>query len=293
MKYFHTTTYNIKNNNEFKVCVLSDIHFSKQFKNSKLNYIKKYLLNLKPNYILIAGDLLDSLDEIKNSKENKRLYNWLEEIASISKVFIVLGNHDMVKKHHDKFKYDNRTSFFKKICKIDNLYILDNDIYEDKNIYICGITESAKFYKTCDIEVLKVDLNQNSELLNYNNKNKVKILLIHSPVGFNDEEIINITHNFDYVVTGHMHNGCVPPIINDIWRSTRGIITPKKRLFVKNQRNTLRNNKDKLLVNGPVTTFSKSAGIIHYFNIIYPIYNSVFVFNKNNKFNIKRKYHLK
>ena len=287
MRCFHTTTYNINSNKEFKICILSDIHFSKQFKTSRLNYIKNYIFELNPDYIFIAGDLLESLDVIKREKEKTRIKTWLVNISKVSKIFIVLGNHDMFRNH----KFDKKNSFFKSINEIKNIFVLDNEIYEDNNIYVCGVTESPRFYKTSDIEVLKEDLNRSCEYLKYN-KMKAKFLLIHSPVGFDVEEINNITKNFDYIITGHMHNGCVPPIINELWKSTRGIISPKKKFFIKNERNTLNKKDDRLLVNGPVTTFSNYSGFMHYFNIIYPIYNSVFEFNKK-EFNIKRKYHLK
>ena len=95
---------------------------------------------------------------------------------------------------------------------------------------------------------------------------------------------------FDYFITGHMHNGCIPPIINEIIKGNKGIISPTKKLFPKNTRNTITTIEDKLLVNGPITTFHERTKILQIFNIFYPINMSILEFKKSNKEDLKIKY---
>ena len=289
MKYFHTTTYYLKGNNKFNICILSDIHFSKQVNNNNLKKIKNYLLKLNPTYIFIAGDLLDILDKIKDKKEKNRLINWLTEISGISKVILIRGNHDMVRRDKRKLKEDKRNKFFESLNKISNIYYLDDSKYEDDNIYVCGLKQTLEYYKTGDYNLLKEILIKNKKLLN-KKTDKMKFLLIHSPIGIeNDDPLLK---NIDYVITGHMHNGCVPPIINELWKSTKGFVSPAKHLLTKNERNTLNKETDKLLVNGPVTTLS-SCTKIKILDFIFPLYNTVFEFDKQNEFKKQKRYHLK
>ena len=87
-----------------------------------------------------------------------------------------------------------------------------------------------------------------------------------------------------------MHNGCITPIINEINKGSRGLISPTKQIFPKNTRNTLNKIEDKLLVNGPITTFHEKTKILQLFNIFYPINMSILELKKSNKEDIKVQY---
>lgn len=289
MRLFHTTTYELYNKDDIKLCIISDIHFSKIVKDKKLNHILKYMKKVNPSYILIPGDFIDSTNEIEDELEKKRFLNWLKKLSNISKVIISIGNHDVTKTVGKKELYDYKKDFFDEINKIDNIYLLNNDIYEDKYIRICGITITFDCYFSEDKKVLLENLEKNKLLLQ--KANKLNILMIHSPINLNDKEVEEKIKCFDFYISGHMHNGCIPPIVNEVWKSTRGIITPTKKLFKKNTRNSLTKKGDKLLISGPVITFSKKSGFVKNFDFIYPMYISIMNFNKNNDFNIKRKYH--
>ena len=88
-----------------------------------------------------------------------------------------------------------------------------------------------------------------------------------------------------------MHNGCVFPILNELWRSEKGIISPKKEFFSNNSRNTLNNIDDKLLVNGPITTFHGNKKLFSKLNFLFPINVSLMIFNNgNDNFKLEYKY---
>ena len=295
MKKLHTTTYKLYNKNNIRISIISDIHFSRGSL-KKLEILLKHLTNIKPNYILIPGDLIDSSDAVKDTKVKEELLSFIKNLSKISKVIISLGNHDFykIKKkrlikniHECYFSYH----LFYEISLINNVYLLDNDIYEDKKIYIAGITVPFKYYQDESSNILLKELNKNKKIISDLPKDKLKILMFHSPVNLKNKKMTNKLKEFDYFVCGHMHNGCVPPIINELWNSSRGLIGPIGNFFVSNERNTLRKKEDKLIVNGPVITFSKFSGIMRIFNIFYPIYNTILDFKKENDFKIKRKYH--
>lgn len=72
----------------------SDLHFSYTVDDAKLKTILKEFESIKSDYILFAGDLIDSVDMIDDLKERKRLLKCLEELGNIAKTLIGLGSHD-------------------------------------------------------------------------------------------------------------------------------------------------------------------------------------------------------
>ena len=290
MRCFHTTRYDLYNKNNIKIMIMSDIHFSKCVKDKKLNYITKYINKEQPNYILIPGDLIDSNNDIEVLNEKDRLINWLKEISKNTITLISLGNHDIFRRINGKRVYFKNEELINEIDNINNIYVLDNTNYEDDNIYVSGITQNYKYFEHENIEILLDDLEKNNLIIHPNN-DKLKILLIHSPSNLDKQIIMEKLIDFDYIICGHMHNRCVPPMLSEIWRSTRGIITPTKKFFKKYERNTLKHKDDKILVNGPVTTFQHVSGFFKVFNFLFPTYISIMNFNKKNEFKIIKKYH--
>ena len=86
---------------------------------------------------------------------------------------------------------------------------------------------------------------------------KVNILLCHSPIYLTNEEVTKYIEGFDLVLCGHMHNGCIPPFLDEIFKGNRGIISPSKTLFPSNARGII--EKD---INGHKTTIVINSGII-------------------------------
>lgn len=295
MKRLHTTTYELYNKDNIRISIISDIHFSRGSL-KKLNILLNHLNNIKPNYILIPGDLIDCNDMIKENGVKEELLEFINKLSKISKIIISLGNHDFYKirkRRIIKNRYESYFNYrlFNQISLIDNVYLLNNDKYEDEYIYVAGITAPYNYYKKEDVNVLLSNLNKNKKNIKNLPKDKLKILMFHSPVNLKNKKVKEKLEEFDYFVSGHMHNGCVPPIINELWNSSRGIIAPSSKILQKNERNTLRKKGDKLIVSGPVMTFSRCSGIMHVFNVFYPIYNIVLDFNNENSIKIKRKYH--
>ena len=96
--FFHDSRYLIHRNykSNIKIVVISDIHFSYRITNKKINKILEHIKKEKPDYIFVAGDIVDSLDMIIKDEEKNRLMNFLERLSSITKTIMILGNHDRV-----------------------------------------------------------------------------------------------------------------------------------------------------------------------------------------------------
>lgn len=303
MNKFHISNYKIYDSrvkNDYRILVMSDLHYNFNTSAIKLNKILKKVKNVMPDYIFFPGDFLDYKDVFYDKNRFINLKMWLKQLASIAPVFITLGNHE-----YYEINVTNKDSFLKEyvdsLSKIKGVYTLNNSTFNDVRINVTGltlsfdyycITEKNKYRENKDILVKEFKLLNKSVL--YDNT-KINILLVHSPLFLGDKDMNTLLKGYDYVISGHMHNGCVPPIIYELWKSTRGIIAPSKKLFPKYARNTLKEKGDKLIVNGPLTMFSKDIFILKLLNKLFPMYITIMDFTgapsyDSKKINIINKY---
>ena len=306
MKLIHETNYKIYNQKikeDIKISILSDLHFSYCITNEKLKRILNKIKKINPNYILFPGDLIDSTDMIIDENEKQRLLSWIKELGMIAPTIISIGGHDFYKKqiipgtnkHRWIYKYPKE--LFEQISNLNNIYLLDNSSYEDNNIFVVGYTQSMEYYhpiinntkgKLSPIkenkELMVQELKHLKTIIANIPKDKINLLLVHSPVYLTDSTILKEIENYDYYISGHMHNGCVPPILYELWNTTRGLIAPNKEAFPKNERNTLKTNHDKLIVNGPLSTFQACLGSLEKLNILFPSYLTTIEFTNDKSF---------
>ena len=287
MRLFHETHYFVYNElvkRSINICVLSDLHYSDSVRKEQLIRILKKLEQLRPDYVFFCGDMIDSVDDI-----DKILIWWWKRIGDISKALISIGSHDYFKCVVENEKISGKcvypSEFFDEINDLDNVFVLNNEFYEDEDLFVTGYTQSLDYYypqrfaKKTFFHTIKEDkqimIKELSELISKIKNmpmDKLRFLLVHAPTYVFSPEILNLINNYNYAIGGHTHNGLVPPILYELWHSTRGIITPDRVLFQEKARNTLRNKGDKVIVNGPLTTFQKCSGGIELFNALYPSY---------------------
>ena len=306
MKKIHESIYIINKpqiTNNYKIIVISDFHYNKKIKDKKLSIIINYLKSIKPDYILFAGDIIDSNNTLEDLELRNKLVSFLVDLSKISKLIIGIGNHELYYFRNKKkeFFFDKR--FFDQLNKLDNIYVLNNSEYEDNNIYIYGLTLRFDYYNNYkEIENIDELIKSINDVPNKKINNKLSLLLVHSPIHLINKSRYNKSNdklryiydklsNYDYFITGHMHNGCVVPGLNELWKTDKGIISPKKEFFSNNSRNTLNHIEDKLLVNGPITTFHGNKRLFNKLNFLFPINVSIMIFNKgNNSFKLEYKY---
>lgn len=257
-----------KLNKELTFVHISDIHFNINTKERKLHNITETIINIKPNYIFITGDIIDNNKIIKNKNKIKELVAFLSNLSKIAPVIISLGNHDIT--------YDEDITFFNKLNELNNIYILNNSIYEDENIYASGHVLQTNYYYNVtgyeSKEVLLKHLDNNKNIIHNLPKNKYKITLIHSPILLNDEDVINKLKEYDLVLSGHMHNGMIPRITDRLIRNNYGLISPGKHLFPNNARGKIINNSYTIIISGGITKLSlHSSRLLSKLNFIYPI----------------------
>lgn len=241
-----------RNLEKLKLAHISDIHYTKDF---NLNLQRNIIRNIKefgPDYICITGDIIDCSSVLDDKNISKSLLIFLEALASISKVFIVLGSHDLESSDKEFNCYMQR---WKELLKNEeNIYLLDNEKYSDFRVNILGITLPYNYYNNKPYENPRILTN---ELNKYTLDDKYSILLIHSPRRIFAKEVINnelFTH-LDLVLSGHMHSGLMPKFLNK-FPGSRGIVSPSKSFFPKYARGTItkkiNNHECKLIITGGI-----------------------------------------
>lgn len=247
---------------------IGDIHYNETTSTKKLEYIKYAIEDAHPDYIFITGDLLDRPKITKNKEKIKLLVSWLNSLGNIAKVFISLGNHDIILEEDYKF--------FNKLNDINNIYVLNNQSYEDENVFISGFTLPTNYYynieKHEDEDALLETLQNNFNLVTNLPKKKYKVALIHSPILLSEKKVIEKLKEYDLILSGHMHNGLIPRILDKIIKNNYGLISPDKRFFAKNTRGKIKTEYYTIIITGGITKLSPSSTkILSKLNGLYPI----------------------
>ena len=250
-----------------KLFLLSDLHYkglASDFK--KAEKLARKAQKTRPDAIILAGDIVDSLDDFEKGPE--KLQNYLENFSKIAPTYLGFGNHDLSSwkkiKHH-KYQVSNPEKF-KKYIKfletIPSLYPLHNKTVNS----ITGLTLPPEYY---NIHRLTKHVKENPRILKETLKRLPQqgIVLLHSPALINPADIPAGV----MIISGHMHSGALPNFLHKI-PGGRGLISPERKWLPKNARNsknqTARDTKPRaLLILPAVTTF---PGFLRPFNFLFP-----------------------
>lgn len=278
--------HNEQTTKDITIIHIADIHFNDNTKEKTLNKIKEEIYKNNPDYIVITGDLIDNPDIVKNKIKIKKLLVFLTDLSNIAKIIISLGNHDVFK--------DSDYKFFSNLNDLKNIYVLNNESYQDEFIYISGFTLPMNYYYNItrkeSTEVLIEHLKNNRKLITNLPKSKPKISLIHSPINIPEDNVLKILKEYDLILSGHTHNGMVPDFLSKLFKNNTGIIAPNKSFFpliAKGKIEKYINNKlITIIINGGITKLSKhSAKNLSKLNFIYNIsINKIIITKKRGKY---------
>ena len=265
---------------------MGDIHFSKVMDILKFDMIKDLVYKNNPDYIVITGDLIDTPKIVKDKGHIKKLVMFLTDLASMTKVIISLGNHDV-------FMLDDY-KFFRNLNDLKNIYVLNNECYIDCDIYISGMTLPHNYYynitKRESRELLLEYLNKNKKLVLNLPKKLPKVGLIHSPINLCDNDVLKVLNEYDLLLSGHTHGGMVLRIFNKLFKPNQGLIAPNKRLFPEVARGKMVKDilgkKITLIITSGVTKLSlSSAKILNKLNFLYNIdINKIIITSKKGRY---------
>lgn len=284
--------YNEKVKNPFKIVALGDIHLSRLVDERKLDSIKYQLDYEQGNYIVFLGDLIDTPKELENPEKRQQLLDLIKTAAGIAPTMVILGSHDYVEEAHFK-NYDEYTVTFDKyfwneVANIDNVYLLIDNFYKDNQVLFMGYVETLEYYFNnknghCeDLEAFYEDFSKHPELYQNLPKDVVNIGLIHSPEYAKLAKNVELLKEYDLLIGGHDHDGCIPFGIGNF---RRGIISPKKEILPKDVRGfrELATGTNLLISGGIVKIQDCAPQIIHPLNHLCPMQMDTITYTPDEK----------
>ena len=262
--------YSIDGKCSLKLALLSDIHFFSRDQLFRFSEIVNDLKESNIDYICIPGDTIDYLDLMNDKDLVNALTVFFIDLTRICPVIVSIGNHDLMTYDESidvKKKMDSLLSFWN---KINGLHILNNESIAFDKINFIGITQDASICAS-DIDAVAEDtIEKLQSISSLICEDKLNCLLLHNPTVFESKKIPEDLFGIDLVLSGHMHNGCIPIGLDRVLKTNRGLIYPSKRFFPKLARGLIRFKKYNLLISKGVTTFSKTSGLFQIFNFLFP-----------------------
>lgn len=213
-------SYYYKSDKETSIVVASDIHYHPHVDKELYKLLVKYVRETKPDFILMPGDQIETINFIDVAEERIFFENMIRAIAEVAPVIIVPGNHEIGNFKGDNFfsrDYDfnvKAIKYFESLNRIKNVYFLNNEQTKIKDIMFLGFNPRLATY------LKKNDEKTNNMFIEDYLKSGLKmvetdynILLAHNPILFGNDSVVNAVDDFkitDLVVAGHLHDGYMP-----------------------------------------------------------------------------------
>ena len=265
--------------NKQKILLIADIHLCDDYDEKIISNILEKVEILKPNIICLCGDIIDEFRFFDKKQNEKFLLDFLNNLSKFAPTLITLGSHDYF--NLKKFKINGTSSdailYWQNLIKKNNnknVLLLHNQIFENDDLRVIGYTPSRDYFQAGeDSNVLVSELNSN---FFFDKKDKkYTILMCHSPRKIEKSVLFKVKFysTIDLVLSGHMHDGLVFPILKKLPTSI-GIISPQRTLFPKNTRGKktikVNNHIINLIITGGVLKFSNaSPNFFHKLNCLY------------------------
>lgn len=225
---------------------ISDLHACTLIDDLFLKSIAQKISYLNPDYICFTGDLLDDGMLSEDISTCMKLKEWLQFLAMIAPVILIRGNHDSLSFQNRIIEYYNSDTFFNSLNDIANVHVLvNNKLSLNNHITFVGVDaccNTKNYYEgkerkndfssyiTPIIDTIKTSLDDDA----------LNVLMFHSPIHLYD----NKHEEYTLLLSGHMHDGIVPNIVDKFVPTNRGILSPNKILFPKYARGIKTLGKD-------------------------------------------------
>ncbi|SHO53601.1 metallophosphoesterase [Anaerocolumna xylanovorans] len=202
----------------FRMVILADLHNYSFGKENEV--LKRQIDSIKPDIILVAGDMLVR----KAPKKYDTAYNLLKALSRKYPVYYGMGNHEQSldsEKEEYAVLYRDYVSRLKK----DGIILLDNESVtlrkKNDNLKISGLSIEKPYYGKSKIPRMPLDYVEN--LLGKCDRQCYDILIAHNPMYFKNY----VAYGSDLILSGHVHGGIIRlPFLG-------GMLSPQYRFFPK------------------------------------------------------------
>ena len=182
--------------------------------------VVRELQKLKPDYILMAGDILEALDG-RYDTTNEKTFGIFSAAAAIAPTFYATGNHE------DGATHSERRKWREKHCS-DRIYTKDNiDRIKSSGVHFLldsfEVVDGIAFGGLASGLILKGSVPNLEFLKEFAELDAPRVLLCHHPEYY--EKYVK-QYSFELIVSGHAHGGQ--------WRFFgRGVYAPGQGMFPK------------------------------------------------------------
>ena len=184
-----------------QIVAIGDTHFKVDNMNivdKLIEEIVSKLTRLKPDLIVLLGDILHDHERLHTLALNRAL-DFINKLRNISKVFVLVGNHDMI--NHDQFLSDqhwmNALKHWDNVCIVDKVEHLEcSDI--NANFLFCPYVAPGRFQEA--LETHEFDWRESDIIFAHQEFKGCKMGAIISEDG--DEWDIDDP----FVISGHIHS---------------------------------------------------------------------------------------
>ncbi len=195
----------LSNLTELNIAAASDFHLTPVNDGMLLKKIVKRINDLKPDIILLPGDIID--DKVSILKE-RNIGDELKKLKAKYGVYGITGNHEYINGVNESVEY---------LRELNINVLLDSVVNINNDFYLIGREDREKdrFGEGKRLEL--------SSLMEQAGNDIPKILLDHTPYKLNEAE----NYNIDLQLSGHTHNGQFFPgniITNMIYENSWGYL---------------------------------------------------------------------
>ena len=195
----YNVTYKLNAEHDCNYIVLADLH---EYFSIKL---AQKIKELDAKFVIIAGDIFNGINWTNEKKLNK-FKNFLNIIKENKKVIVCLGNHDLYGlskkgfKNFKNLKEENIYPLYNETC------IIGNDSFTNFLPTVSTFSYLSQEKKRTVTRILKSYEGIKAPDPKYTNH-----LIAHNPYHFIHNEVIkNISKHYDFIETGHFHDGWLP-----------------------------------------------------------------------------------
>lgn len=183
-----------------KTLIIGDVHIKTNnipVVDTLIHKIREIALNNKPDFIVLLGDILDTFEKI-NTFELNKAYELIDKLRKICKVYVIIGNHDMV----NCIQYLTTNHWANGLKSWENVVIIDST-YEENNFIFVPYVPNGKF-----IDAL-------NELKTYDWKD-AKCIFAHQEFhgckmgAIISEDGDKWSNDYPNVISGHIHTNQQP-----------------------------------------------------------------------------------
>ena len=201
-----------------RIVIIADLHNYSYGKNNEI--LKKQIDQVKPDFILVAGDML--VRKAKNKYETA--YSLLKSLSKKYPIYYGMGNHEQSLASQQE-EYAKLYREYEKNLKKEGITFLDNEKItlrrKGEDVRITGLSIGKPYYGKYKKVIMPEDYIEKS--VGKCDRQCYNILIAHNPMYFTDY----VAYGADLVISGHVHGGIIRlPFLG-------GMLSPQYRFFPK------------------------------------------------------------